>query len=179
MTQPVDLLSWRVIETVCGTTGESMIASDQRHDLVTLTSGRGLSQLWKTDHLLGTCDGGDPGSGLFPRLNGLRMWVLVIPPDGDRSSTPMHTTATVDFGFVLRGTVALEMEDGSSSVLQPGDAFVQAGTKHRWRNSGAESAVLGVVVIGTTPAAHQGAPADNNDYSEHHRERADDDAGNV
>jgi uncharacterized cupin superfamily protein len=179
VTRPLDLLSWRVIETACGTTGESMIANDQRHDLVTLTSGRGLGQLWKTDHLLETRDGSDPGSGLFPGFNGLRMWILVIPPDGDRSPTPMHATATIDFGFVLRGTVVLEMEDGSSSVLQPGDAFVQAGTKHRWQNSGAESAVLGVVVVGATPAADQGAPADNNDCSEHHRERVDDDAGNV
>ena len=161
MTRPLDLLSWRVIETACGTTGESMIANDQRHDLVTLTSGRGLSQLWKTDHLLETCDGSDPGSGLFPGFNNLRMWILVIPPDGDRS-TPMHATATVDFGFVLRGTVTLEMEDGSSSVLQPGDAFVQTGTTHRWQNSGAESAVLGVVVVGTAPTA----PADNNDSSQ-------------
>lgn len=175
MTRPLDLLSWRVVETACGTTGESMIGNDQRHDLVTLTSGRGLGQLWKTDHLLGACDGGDAGSGLFPGFNGLRMWILVIPPDGDRPPSPMHATATVDFGFVLRGTVTLEMEDGSSSVLQAGDAFVQTGTQHRWQNSGAESAVLGVVVVGTTPAA----PADNNDSSEHDRERADDDAGNV
>lgn len=161
MTRPLDLLSWRVIETACGTTGESMIANDQRHDLVTLASRRGLSQLWKTDRLLGTWDGSDPGSGLFPGFNGLRVWILVIPPDGDRS-TPMHATPTVDFGFVLRGTVTLEMEDGSSSVLQPGDAFVQTGTTHRWQNSGAESAVLGVVVVGTAPTA----PADNNDSSQ-------------
>jgi mannose-6-phosphate isomerase-like protein (cupin superfamily) len=179
MTRPVDLLSWRIIETASGTTGESMIANDQRHDLVTLTSGRGLSQLWKTDHLLGTCDGSDPGSGLFPGFNGLRVWILVIPPDGDQSPSPMHATATVDFGFVLRGTVALEMEDGSSSVLRPGDAFVQAGTKHRWRNPAAESAVLGVVVVGATPAAQQTAPADDNDRSELSQKRGGDDAGNV
>ena len=170
MTLPADLLRWRVIETACGTTGESMIASDQHHDLVTLASGRGLSELWKTDHLVGGCDGSGPGSGLFPGFNGLRMWILVIPPDGDRSSTPMHATATVDFGFVLRGTVALEMEDGSSSVLQPGDAFVQTGTKHRWRNPAAEPAVLGVVVVGATPGAKQSAPANDNERFEHQQE---------
>jgi mannose-6-phosphate isomerase-like protein (cupin superfamily) len=170
VTRPLDLLSWRVIETACGTTGESMIASDQHHDLVTLASGRGLSELWKTDHLVGGCDGSGPGSGLFPGFNGLRMWILVIPPDGDRSSTPMHATATVDFGFVLRGTVALEMEDGSSSVLQPGDAFVQTGTKHRWRNPAAEPAVLGVVVVGATPGAKQSAPANDNERFEHQQE---------
>jgi mannose-6-phosphate isomerase-like protein (cupin superfamily) len=156
MTHPADPLSWRVIETACSATGESTIANDHRHDLVTLTSGRGLSQLWKTDHLLAHCDGSGLESHLFPGFNGLRMWILVIPPDSDGPPTPMHATATVDFGFVLAGTVALEMEDGSSSVLQPGDAFVQAGTRHRWRNPGAESVVLGVVVVGTTPVANQG-----------------------
>ena len=178
MTRPLDLLSWRVIETACGTTGESMIANDQRHDLVTLTSGRGLSQLWKTDRLVGTCESAGPAGGLFPESNGLRLWTLVIPPDGDRTPGAMHATPTVDFGFVLRGSVALEMQDGSSSVLQPGDAFVQAGTEHRWRNPAAEPAVLGVVVIGATPAAQQSAPADDNDRLAHHQERGDDDAGN-
>jgi mannose-6-phosphate isomerase-like protein (cupin superfamily) len=179
MTRPADSPSWRVVETACGTPGESMIANDRRHDLLMLNSGRGLSELWKTDQLLRSCAGSGPASGLFPGFNGLRMWILVIPPDDEGLPNPMHATDTVDFGFVLRGTVALEMEGGSSSVLQSGDAFVQAGTQHRWRNSGAESAVLGVVVIGTAAAAHQGAQADNNDYSEHHRERSDDDAGNV
>ena len=174
-----DLLSWRVIETGCGATGESMIAKDRWHELVTLTSGRALSQLWKTDRLVATCDASGSAGGLFPESNGLRMWILVIPPDSDRSQTAMHATATVDFGFVLRGSVELEMEDGSSSTLQPGDAFVQAGTKHRWRNPAAESAVLGVVVVGTTPVAEQSAPADDNARLAHHHERVDDDAGNV
>jgi len=38
--------------------------------------------------------------------------------------------------------------------------------------------VLGVVVIGATPAAQQSAPADDNDRLAHHQERGDDDAGN-
>jgi mannose-6-phosphate isomerase-like protein (cupin superfamily) len=178
MTRPADLPRWRVIETGCGATGKATITSDECHELVTLASGRGLSQLWKTDRLVGTCDGGGPAGGLLPGANGLRLWIVVIPPDGDRSPGPMHATATVDFGFVLRGSVALEMEDGSSSVLQPGDAFVQAGTEHRWRNPAAEPAVLGVVVVGATPAAQQSAPANDNDRLQHHHERGNDDAGN-
>jgi mannose-6-phosphate isomerase-like protein (cupin superfamily) len=177
VTHPVGSPCGRVIETGCGATGKSTIASDECHELVTLASGRELSQLWKTDRLVGTCDGGGSADGLFPESNGLRLWLLVVPPDGDRTPAPMHATPTVDFGFVLRGSVALEMEDGSSSVLQPGDAFVQTGTEHRWRNRGAEPAVLGVVVIGTTPAAQPSAPT-NNDRLAHHQERGDDDAGN-
>jgi mannose-6-phosphate isomerase-like protein (cupin superfamily) len=178
MTRPAELPRGRVIETGCGATGESTIASDECHELVMLASGRVLSQLWKTDRLVATCESGGSAAGLFPESNGLRLWILVIPPDGDRTPGAMHATPTVDFGFVLRGSVALEMADGSSSVLQAGDAFVQAGTEHRWRNPAAEPAVLGVVVIGATPAAQQSAPANDNDRIEHHQERGDDDAGN-
>ena len=178
MTGPAAFPRGRVIETGCGATGKSTITGDECHELVTLASGRALSQLWKTDRLVATCEtGGSPG-GVFPEANGLRLWILVIPPDGDRTPGAMHATATVDFGFVLRGSVALEMADGSSSVLQPGDAFVQAGTEHRWRNTAAEPAVLGVVVIGATPAGQHSAPADDNDRAEQHQERGDDDAGN-
>jgi mannose-6-phosphate isomerase-like protein (cupin superfamily) len=176
MTRPADLLRWRVIETGCGATGISTITSDECHELVMLATGRGLSQLWRTDQLVGTRAGADPAGGLFPESNGLRLWILVVPPDGDRSPGPMHTTATVDFGFVLRGSLVLELGDGSSSLLHPGDAFVQAGTEHRWRNTGPGPAVLGVVVVGTTSGDQQNPPA--NVPTAHHQERGDDDAGN-
>jgi mannose-6-phosphate isomerase-like protein (cupin superfamily) len=176
MRRPADLLRWRIVETGCSATGKSTITSDECRELVILATRRGLSQLWKTDHLLGTRDGGGPVGGLFPEHNGLRLWILVIPPDGDQSPSPMHVTPTIDFGFVLSGSVALEMGDGSSSVLQPGDAFVQTGTEHRWRNPAAEPAVLGVVVVGATAGAEQ--TASDNDHTAHHQERSDDDAGN-
>jgi mannose-6-phosphate isomerase-like protein (cupin superfamily) len=176
MTRPADLLRWRVVETGCSATGKSTITTDECHELVMLATGRGLSQLWKTDHLVGTRDGADPVGGMFPESNGLRLWILVIPPDGDRSPIPMHATATVDFGFVLRGSVALEMGDGSSSVLEPGDAFVQTGTEHRWRNPAAEPAVLGVVVVGAAADTHR--TASDKDPITRHQERGDDDAGN-
>jgi len=173
MTRPAEWPRWRVVETGCGATGRSTITRDERHELVTLASGRGLSQLWRTDHLVAAGDGGGPAGGLVPGSNGVRLWIVVIPPDGDRSAGPMHATPTADFGFVLRGSVALEMEDGTSSVLQPGDAFVQAGTEHRWRNPAAEPAVLGVVVVGVTPAAQHSAPANDDDRSAHQHERGD------
>lgn len=126
-----------------------MIGGDRRAEVVWLATGRGLGELWRTDRVVGGLDFGGADGGLFPGPNGLRLWVLVIPPDGAESvSVPLHASATTDFGFVLAGTVVLEMEDGSTAVLGPGDAFVQAGTPHRWRNTTAEQAVIGVVVVG-------------------------------
>ena len=135
-----ETLRWRVVETGQDpSSGRSTIADDRCPDTVRLATGRGLCTLWQTDE-----------EGLYPGPNGLRMWVFVIPPDGAASpSTPLHATATTDFGFVLRGTVLLEMEDGSTAILQQGNAFVQTGTAHRWRNTTAERAVVGLVVTGT------------------------------
>jgi Cupin domain len=140
MTGVRDASRWRVIETGRDpSSGASTIADERRPDTVTLATGRGLCTLWQTD---------EPGR--FPGPHGLRLWVFVIPPDSaEPQTTPLHATATIDLGFVLDGSVVLEMEDGSTAVLHQGDAFVQPGTAHQWRNTTDEQAVIGLVVIGT------------------------------
>jgi mannose-6-phosphate isomerase-like protein (cupin superfamily) len=60
----------------------------------------------------------------------------------------MHTTVTIDFEVVLSGQVICELDDGAEVTLNPGDTFVQNGTRHRWRNPGTEPAVLFVALLG-------------------------------
>jgi mannose-6-phosphate isomerase-like protein (cupin superfamily) len=60
----------------------------------------------------------------------------------------MHTTATVDYGIVLSGVATLELDDGAKVHLNPGDTYIQNGTRHRWSNTGAVPAVLAVTLIG-------------------------------
>ena len=60
----------------------------------------------------------------------------------------MHTTDTVDFEVVLSGEVTLELDDGASVRLTPGDTVVQNGTRHRWSNPGKVPAVLAVFIAG-------------------------------
>jgi mannose-6-phosphate isomerase-like protein (cupin superfamily) len=60
----------------------------------------------------------------------------------------MHTTDTIDFEVVISGQVICELDDGAEVTLNPGDTFVQNGTRHRWRNPGTEPAVLFVALIG-------------------------------
>ena len=64
----------------------------------------------------------------------------------------MHTTVTIDFEYVVSGRVVLELDDGASVELGPGDTVVQNGTRHAWRNPFDETATLVVVLIGATPA---------------------------
>ena len=60
----------------------------------------------------------------------------------------MHTTATIDYGIVLSGQAVLELDYGATVVLNPGDTYVQNGTRHRWSNRGDAPAVIAVTLLG-------------------------------
>jgi mannose-6-phosphate isomerase-like protein (cupin superfamily) len=121
-------------------------------------------------------DGGQPdGPQYFPPLGGFRFGLftvapesVVLPEDVDITAAltemeevlpgmaghlepevpGMHTTDTVDFAFVVSGEVVLELDDGAEVHLRPGDTVVQNGTRHRWRNPGAEPCRLVIALVG-------------------------------
>lgn len=64
----------------------------------------------------------------------------------------MHTTPSIDYDFVLDGTVHLELTDGEVE-LHAGDAVVQYGTRHAWRNRSDAVATLLVVLLGVGQTA--------------------------
>jgi uncharacterized cupin superfamily protein len=59
----------------------------------------------------------------------------------------MHATATVGYEYVLEGEVVTELDD-AEVTLRPGDAVVQNGTRHAWRNRSDTTARLIVVMVG-------------------------------
>ena len=60
----------------------------------------------------------------------------------------MHTTDTVDYVVVLSGEADLELDDGAKIRVTRGDCVVQRGTRHAWRNRGAEPFMAAAVMIG-------------------------------
>jgi mannose-6-phosphate isomerase-like protein (cupin superfamily) len=115
----------------------------------------------------------------FPPVGGFRFGLFSLPPAGaeapqdldmglalfdmeqgmpgmmrymDMTDPGMHTTDTIDFEIVLEGTVVLELDDGASVTLQPGDTVVQNGTRHRWSNPGKTTARLVVFMCGANHA---------------------------
>lgn len=60
---------------------------------------------------------------------------------------PMHRTDTYDAAFVIRGSVELLLQDGSSTELRAGDVFVMPATVHAIR-VGAHGVVLTGIAIG-------------------------------
>ena len=122
-------------------------------------------------------DGSRPASAMFfPPVGGFRFLMFSVPPqseprpgpevdiaaelaklrealpglyDYNEPDTPgMHTTPTIDFEVVLAGEVVLELDDGATVLLKPGDTVVQNGTRHRWSNPGDVPAVLAVFIAG-------------------------------
>jgi quercetin dioxygenase-like cupin family protein len=49
--------------------------------------------------------------------------------------SPMHRTASLDYGVVLEGEVELVLDGGETRLLKRGDTCVQRGTNHAWRNT--------------------------------------------
>ena len=74
------------------------------------------------------------------------------PADMEPDSPGMHTTDTVDFEYVVSGRIVLELDDGETVELGPGDTVVQNGTRHAWRNPFAEPCQMVVVLVGATRA---------------------------
>jgi mannose-6-phosphate isomerase-like protein (cupin superfamily) len=116
-----------------------------------------------------------PWTAYFPNVDGFRFSLSTIPPAGtepregldaaaaaaeveralpgmlahmEEADPGMHTTDTLDLEVILRGEVILELDDGEERLLRAGDAVVQNGTRHRWRNPGAEPALMAVFMVG-------------------------------
>lgn len=60
----------------------------------------------------------------------------------------MHQTPTLDYVTVVSGEIVLELDDGVTVSLRPGDTVVEHGARHAWRNPGTVPAVISVVMLG-------------------------------
>lgn len=66
----------------------------------------------------------------------------------EQDSPGMHTTDTIDYGFVLDGEIWLELDNGAQRLLKAGDIAVQNGTRHAWRNKTDKPVRVAFVMMG-------------------------------
>ncbi len=134
-------------------------------------------QLWGADGPLRFPDSGEQPSSpsYFPPVGGFRFGLFSVAPDaatmlddldfdaalaefGDKlpglgeylepDHPGMHTTATIDYEFVVSGRCILELDDGATREVGPGDTVVQNGTRHAWRNPFDVPCLMVVVLVG-------------------------------
>ena len=142
-----------------------------------LLPGAEFHRIWGSDATVSLPSDGSPPAapGYFPPEGGFRFSFFTLGPDtvtlpddldigaalvelGDKlpgmaevmepEHPGMHTTDTVDVDLVISGEVWLELDDGATVQLGPGDCVVQNGTRHAWHNRSSEPCVIAVALIG-------------------------------
>jgi len=108
---------------------------------------------WVTSDGLPTKDNNNNEDGATREVGGLG---LVQPRGtnfkytdlGPGAVTPMHRTTSLDYNILIRGELILIADDGTERhLVNPGDAVIQKGTIHAWRNPGNEWARWATVLI--------------------------------
>ena len=124
---------------------------------VALAPGSEFHRLWGSDQPPHFPDDGAQPAHLtyFPPVGGFRFGLFAVPPAGqvtlpddldigiamsemeeklpglathmEPDAPGMHTTATIDYEYVIEGEVVLELDDGAEVTLRPGDTVVQNG----------------------------------------------------
>jgi quercetin dioxygenase-like cupin family protein len=107
----------------------------------------------------------EPGAAdFFHPVGGVRLYYSVTEPTEDaylasetfeerlHSEEGWHTTDTTDLIMALTGELTLEVENGDSRVIRPGDVVIQNGVRHRWRLTGDKPAEGIVFFIGANRA---------------------------
>ena len=148
--------------------GRAVFVRDEHVDGMPIPGLGELTILWNANEPATYPDAGDNpvAPGIFPPVGGVRFLVgtylpnsLIAPEptpemhleDGDElggASAGFHRTDTTDFGVVLSGNLALQLDDGAEVSLSPGDVLIENGTRHRWRVVGNELAKLASFLIG-------------------------------
>ncbi len=109
------------------------------------------AQVWSTAEL--PADNADPTDGGQRQIGiasagGSAIRIMTIEP-GHRS--PMHRTQSIDYGVVIEGSVDLELDDGVTKTVGPGEVVVQRGTIHAWVNSTDRPCRIAFIVLAALP----------------------------
>jgi len=142
----------RRIVTGHDASGKSVVLSDTPSPKTTEIGTAAFHEIWVTQGMPVQIPATEPESTDRP----IR---VPPPPDGvmirftemePGAASPMHRTETLDVGVVLEGETWLLLDDGSETLVGPGDAVVQRGTNHAWENrSDRPVRMLFVLVDGT------------------------------
>lgn len=145
--------------------GRAIVASDETVAGTSAPARPHISrvEIWSTDTM--PVDNSEGAAGDAQRAGFVRRYNYVGTGQGTvvritefAAGAPkfMHRTETVDYAILLSGECDLELDDGATVHMKPGDIVVQRGTMHAWVNNGSLPAVFAFVLIDADPVEMAG-----------------------
>ena len=153
----------RTVVTGHDAKGRAVFVRDEKVDGTPIPGLGELAFLWNANEPANYPNAGNnpAAPGIFPPVGGVRFIIgTYLPGDfiapeptpemhiEDDDKPGFHRTDTTDFGVVLSGNLALQLDDGAEVTLSPGDVLIENGTRHRWRVVGNVPATLASFLIG-------------------------------
>lgn len=137
--------------------GTSIVVSDGEIPVVRRLPAAGATffEVWNTEGAPAPITAVEPSEptqrtlAVPPPRHGTKIRVNEFLPghlDAEDKQSPMHRTATIDYGIVLQGEMVLILDD-SEVELKAGDIVVQRGTDHAWANRGTATARMCFVLV--------------------------------
>lgn len=130
MSQPI-----RRIVTGHTKEGKAIFTIDEEIETVVIPTGdAAMATLWTSASVPADCndqiDGRILDAGTTLKGGSVIRVVDMLPG----ASSPMHRSASIDYGIVLSGEIELELDDKIFKTVGIGGVIIQNGTIHKWRN---------------------------------------------
>jgi quercetin dioxygenase-like cupin family protein len=140
-------------------TGTAIVRSDERFAPTPIPTGdAAFALLWTTAAVPADNNDDTDGRAREAGLTLHRGSVIRIVDMLPGGCSPMHRTNSIDYGIVMSGAVELLLDDGSATLLGPGDVVVQRGTMHAWRTAGDMPARIVFVLTEASARLIDGTP---------------------
>ncbi len=147
----------RRVVTGHGPDGMSIVISDGPIPVSRELPGEGVHfhEIWNTEGAPAPITAVEPDEptrrtlAVPPPTRGTKIRINEFAPghlDERGLQSPVHRTASIDYGIVLSGEITLILDE-SEVTLRAGDIVVQRGTNHAWANRGTEIARVVFVLV--------------------------------
>jgi quercetin dioxygenase-like cupin family protein len=115
--------------------GKAVFTADDEFETVVIPSGdAAMATIWTTATVPADCndetDGRLRDAGTTLKGGSVIRVVDMLPG----ASSPLHRSASIDYGIIMSGEIELELEDKVFKTVGIGGIIIQNGTIHKWRN---------------------------------------------
>ena len=159
-------LKTRRIVTGHDASGKAVVISDEVLKAVSRGLGKGINgvEIWSTDTMpvaQTDAEADRQRAGLVAKHNhvgsGAGTTIRITQWEPGHSLFP-HRTQTLDYAVLLTGSLDMDLEDGATVTLSPGDVVVQRGTVHSWVNRGDGPATIAFILLDAEPVETNDGP---------------------